>query len=244
MAPRALEAVVDVVVWGSDQPKRQGRSIREPGVLPIGPGDSLRLDVRLQSAMHLYVVWIDAAGELYPVYPWQPGSWDAGLENPGPVDSISLPEKLDTAWPNKGVGGLETLVLLAAPHPLAEISVRPLPDSSKAAPEPAQPASDAAPSDFDLRKVLAELPKAPKQDARLFFEFDQNGALRLGQDRSPQFAQQQLLEDHVQQTRQFIVERLAPRFALVRVLRFANRGPEEEPDRADKPPTDSPKSEP
>jgi len=190
----------------------------------------------------LYVVWIDAAGELYPVFPWQPGSWDAWSENLGPVESISLPEKLDTAWPNKGVGGLETLVLLADPRPLAEVPVKPTPDPSNGAPAP--PATVAEPSGFDLRKVLAELPKAPKQDARLFFEFDQNGALRLGQDRSPQFSQQQLLEDHVQQTRQFIVERLAPRFALVRVLRFANRGPNEEPDPAHKSQTDEPNPKP
>lgn len=224
--PAAFRATLDLSVWGLDQPQRQGRSIREQGVLPIGPRDSLRLDVQLQPAMHLYVIWIDALGELYPVFPWQPGTWEEWSDKQGPVDSISLPEKLDTAWPNQGASGMETIVLLADARPLVVGNDATGVKRSEATGDTDnQPAAE----EFDLRTILAAIPKVPTDEKRMFFEFDERGSVRLGQERSPQFTQPQSLADHIQQTRQFIVERLATRFSLVRIIRFANQGPTASP---------------
>ncbi len=197
-----LAPALELSVWQSGNSARQGRSVRERGTLPISDQDGLRVDVRLRSALYAHLLWIDAQGELYPVYPWRPGEWNGAAEaQPQPVRSISLPEPSDVAWPNSGTAGMETLVLLASPDP---------PDAS-----------------LDFHELLADFPRIPISEDRKLFEFDQDGRLWEELDRSPKFSQSTPIGDHVQQTTQFIRQRLAPHFSVVRVLRFANQGPAE-----------------
>lgn len=186
----------DLSIWRPGDESRQGRSVRERGILPISERDGLRVEVETSPARYVYLLWIDAKGRLYPVYPWRPGEWDE-LQATAAVSRVSLPEAADTAWPNTGETGMETLVLLAANNP--------------------------PPSNVDFMSLLSEFPAIPGSEDRTLFEFDQSGHLRGERERRPQFSGNTPLVDHIQQTRKFIQERLASNFPIVRILRFANQ---------------------
>ncbi|MBM4004371.1 MAG: serine/threonine protein kinase [Planctomycetes bacterium] len=194
--PAAFE--FDIAVWRKGDAKRQGRSIRERGILPIRSLDGIRIEARFPVSTSVWLIWVDARGEAFPVYPWQPGNWDTYPEHAQPVQSLSLPEQVDTAWPNSGVAGMETLVLLAGPL---------------TAPEP-----------IDFRQLFDGLPRFTDDDQRQFFEFDELGNVRSEVDRAPKFDQGRPLDDPVQKTKEFVRQQLAPHFRQVRLLRFANAG--------------------
>ena len=45
-------------------------AVDQPGALPVQSGGAMCLDVRLNEPAFVYLVWIDAAGEIIPLYPW------------------------------------------------------------------------------------------------------------------------------------------------------------------------------
>jgi hypothetical protein len=94
-------------------PHRRNVRLDQPGVLPIKAGDRFRIEVKLNRAAYLYVLWVGSDGRVAPIYPWRPGHWDARLAEERKRDRLDLPAKADQAWEiPAGRPGIETLLLL------------------------------------------------------------------------------------------------------------------------------------
>jgi len=113
--------------------------VNDSAALPVRNGDAVRIEVSLNRPAYVYLLWIDSAGQLRPVYPWRPGDWDQ-REAEAPVSELSLPEMANAGWPLEGPPGLETLLVLAAEKRI--------------------------PHDMDLRSVLSGL-TLPQPDQQL-----------------------------------------------------------------------------
>src|SRR6185312_11831331 len=98
---------------------RHDLSLRDSGALPLRAGDQVRVESEVEPAGYLYVFWIDSDGHADPVYPWQSGTWGTRPGQEQSCGRLSLPEKVNQAWPiGPGSAGMETLVLLVRDTPL------------------------------------------------------------------------------------------------------------------------------
>ena len=68
---------VDIVIYDPNDPHRQNRHLNDPDVLPLKPGDGVAIEAEMSPPAYLYVLWVGADGTVDPVYPWEPGDWDA-----------------------------------------------------------------------------------------------------------------------------------------------------------------------
>jgi serine/threonine protein kinase len=196
------EGFVDVLIYSKDDPSRRNLSIHDPQARPLRSGDQIRLAVQLDRPAWIYLLWIDAAGRVDPVYPWQPGDWAERASAATPVDRIALPEDANLGWPIVGQDGMETVLLLVR--------------------------AEALPDDVDLRALLADLPPQPMPDPRALVWF-KNGELVTGakpgeRTRGPQWFDAQRIDDPVYQTQRQIYERLRGHFDLIVANSFAFEG--------------------
>lgn len=196
-----LRGLVDVLVWDPQDSTRRGITLREPGALPLRANDQIRVRAVLSRAAYIYLLWIDARGQVSPVYPWRPGQWDERPPRESPQEAISLPEQLDEGWRIVGDPGMETLLLLARDAPL--------------------------PPEVDLSRLLTGLKSQPMQDESALVEFEGGQVVTEAQepDRGPQFFEAEQIDDPVLKTQQWLVEKLAPHFPLIRAQSFAHRRP-------------------
>jgi hypothetical protein len=117
-----------------------------------------------------------------------------------PATRVSLPDTADKAWPIKpGQPGMETIMLLARESPL--------------------------PPEFDVKPRLSGLPRPVLQDPRSLVRFDDWVLVQREQsrERGPSFFEVDV-EDPIVRTQALLKERLAPHFAMMRAVSFANRG--------------------
>lgn len=200
LSTQALSGTVDVLIWTPLDESRRGISLRDSGALPLRTGDRIRVDASLSRPAYVYLIWVDSAGKVWPVYPWQAGSWAERPDTESPVDHVVLPQHLDEGWPMGGRPGMETLLLLARDKPL--------------------------PADVDLKKLCGDIPPQPMQDAKSLVEFDKGQVVTNERNRSrgPQFFNPEQIDDPVLQAQQRLAERLEQHFRLVRAVSFANRG--------------------
>jgi len=139
-----LSGEVEIRIWSNSDPSRIGFPLDSPHILPVRAGDGIRVNCTLNRPAYLYLVWIDAHGNLLPLYPWKPGTWDRPSAE-SRRDSLILPEAGEQIWPLEGGSGMETLLLLACDDPL--------------------------PASCDLQALLAGLPKPPPHDPRAMVRF-------------------------------------------------------------------------
>jgi serine/threonine-protein kinase len=93
--------------------------------LPLQKQDMIRVDARMSRAAYLYVLGVDRAGQVLPLYPWEGGEWKRRPREERPTARWSLPPR---DAPDGRFAGLEidegndgmTLVLLARETPLPE----------------------------------------------------------------------------------------------------------------------------
>ena len=196
-----LRGVVDVLVWDIQNPTRRGLTLREPGALPLRANDQVRVRAELSRPAYIYLLWIDAQGQAAPVYPWKPGRWDDRPPEESPLAQISLPAQLDRGWPIAGNPGMETIVLLGRDSPL--------------------------PPEVDLSQLLTGFQSQPMQDESALVEFEGGQVVTETREpnRGPQFFNAEQIDDPVLRTQQWLVEKLAPYFPLIRAQSFAHRGP-------------------
>jgi hypothetical protein len=146
----------------------------------------------------LYVLWIDPQGKVAPVYPWKPGHWESRPAIELPNDHLSLPEAADGAWPiQKGIAGMETLLLLARETPLSP--------------------------QVDLRLLLGDLPQQTEQDARATVWFENGEVIQDDSERGPNFFRVEKIDDPVLVTQRLLKERLQPYFDYSYAVSFANQ---------------------
>jgi hypothetical protein len=198
--PASLEGAINVVIWNPDAPGRQRLNLTDGDALPLRGGDQVRVEAAVNRPVYLYIVWIDSEGLAQPLYPWVPGDWSRFAVVERRASHVSLPERADKAWPIKpGPPGMETVVLLARESPL--------------------------PLEFDLGDRLTGLPRSAPQDSRTLVWFDDWALVEREQsrERGPSFFEVDV-KDPVVRTQALLKERLAPHFAMMRAVSFANRG--------------------
>lgn len=103
----------------------QPLSIDEAGALPIRAGGSMNMEVHLDKAAFIYLVWINSEGKLLPLYPWNTDTLEIkDVSEPFPQRRASKvvfsPLVLGGGWLFGSVGGTETVLLLARRSPLPD----------------------------------------------------------------------------------------------------------------------------
>jgi hypothetical protein len=113
LAAEPLHGVLHLRVGDLDDPDRRNLRIDRPGVLPLKEGDRFRIEARVNRPAYLYLFWIGSDAKVAPIFPWQPGHWDARPTVERKRDRLDLPQDADQAWEiQAGTPGNETLLLL------------------------------------------------------------------------------------------------------------------------------------
>jgi serine/threonine protein kinase len=134
-APAPLEGSIDLkreFVSAVDQQRRIQTRSQSPTEFRIESGNLVQVNAELNRPCYVYLLWIEADGNVVPVYPWVGFQWTQRPETERPEAKVSRPDG-NQGWPVGGPAGIETAVLLARDKPL--------------------------PSDVDFGQLLAGIPK-------------------------------------------------------------------------------------
>ncbi len=115
-----LSGDLSVQVWSpKGQGPKQGWRVEDPESLPVMNGEQVHLQVRLNRAAYVYVLWVTSEGKVLPLYPWTAPKlgFASPLPDPTPTTVVDCPAQLDGGWPVTGVSGLESAFLLRATRP-------------------------------------------------------------------------------------------------------------------------------
>src|SRR5262249_52380372 len=99
-----------------------GRDVREEGVLPLHPGDYVRIAAGLDAKpAHIYIVWLNTEGKLEPVWPWDE-DWKLDPKRDVPRKKVELPKDIvpgtEAAPLTGGPRGIESVMMLVRDQPL------------------------------------------------------------------------------------------------------------------------------
>jgi hypothetical protein len=112
----AAKGKLTVLVRPPDR-KQEPVTLNTPGALPARTGGAMYLEAQLEKPAFVYLIWIDAAGELKPLYPWNNESIEiTDFDQPPPVRRATnrvFSPMLGRDWALDGPPGLETVLLLA-----------------------------------------------------------------------------------------------------------------------------------
>src|SRR5262249_9155572 len=157
----------------------------------------VRVELGMDRPLYVYLLWVNTAGKVAPVYPWRNWHWDERPAEERRVTRLGLPDKApDVGYEmDEGITGMETGVLLARPTPL--------------------------PHDVDLASLLLGLPTQTGQqpDSAAWFE---NG--EVARDRGPRQFDPAVIDDPLLRTQHVLKEKLQPHAAYMRAVSFAFRG--------------------
>src|SRR5207244_2737754 len=101
----------DVLVW--KKPEDLPVRLHQAGVLPLRPGNLLRIEVELNRPAYLYLVYIDSSGKATPLYPWETDDWQKRPAQEAPRDRLRIPDSGKGAPLEPGLAGIESILLLA-----------------------------------------------------------------------------------------------------------------------------------
>ena len=114
--PLGLQLALSACKQGNQQ---RLLALEEAGVLPLRRGDGLRIEARTTRPAYFYVLNLDAAGEVWPMYPWRKNDWeDVAEEKLRDFFCIPDPSAGDAAKLQAGPSGIEAVVVLARDRPL------------------------------------------------------------------------------------------------------------------------------
>jgi serine/threonine protein kinase len=209
-APRAagsgpvdpLSGDLSVRVWSPrGHGPKHGWRVEDSESLPVMNGEEVQLQVRLNRAAYVYLLWVTSEGTVLPLYPWKVPKlgFASPLPDPTPAAVVHCPAQLNGGWTVKGVSGLETALLLARDTPL--------------------------PRDIALDREIGRLPAARRFNLRevVWLEYAQGRPVvrRLDPDhRDLDLDQPQRIDDPILN----MMERLRPHFGLLKAVRFAHQG--------------------
>jgi len=132
-AVTAVAIVVGFVIWfsrptpapldGSIDLKREFRSSLDqkrtietlsesPTAFRIASGNLVQVNAELSRPSFVYILWIEADGNVVPVYPWVDFDWTQRPAGERTVAEVARPDGMQ-GWPVGGPAGIETIVLLA-----------------------------------------------------------------------------------------------------------------------------------
>jgi hypothetical protein len=199
-----LKGVLDVRVWPKGQSDLPGGRRLTAEVLPLKPGDLLRIEATLNRPAYLYLVWLDADGTATPLWPWLDNDWRRrSADRDRPLQAVSLPPEAGRGTelqPDRS--GIQSLLLLARDEPL--------------------------PAGEDLANRFAGLPKQGGLDplrTRLAAWFENGEPVRDEPDRAPiNLSNTQAIEDPVWRMRLLLRGDLRPLFPYTRAVCFTFQG--------------------
>jgi hypothetical protein len=197
-----LSGDLSVQVWSPQgHGPKQGWKVDDSESLPVLNGERVHLQVRLNRAAYVYLLWVTSEGKVLPLYPWSdPKLGFAGpISEPAPTAVVHCPVQLDAGWPVTGVSGLETALLLARETPL--------------------------PQDIVLEREIGRVPASrafsPREVVWLEYARGRPVARRLDLDhRDLGLNETQRIDDPILN----MMERLRPHFGLLKAVRFAHQG--------------------
>ena len=132
--PDAADAPIDgklIVIVRPPQRAVEPLAVEEPGAVPVRSGGIMSLEVHLDQPGCSYLVWIDAEGQVVPLYPWNHDALEVkDVNQPPPArkasQTISNPP-IGSGWKFGKRGGTETVLLLVRRTPLdASVKLGPL----------------------------------------------------------------------------------------------------------------------
>jgi hypothetical protein len=185
------------LLWSQDLRKR-GLRVDEPGALPARSGEQVRLEARFNQPAYAYLLWVDGHGNISAIYPW---GLKKGLPEQVPQQEprevVQFPPGRDGIILEGEEPGLETVLLLARRSPL--------------------------PDGVSLKELIAELPPSPLRDEREWAIVNPDLPVQkrtMGRHRGIDTSQTKAIDDPLLK----LVERLRPQFEVIRALRFAYAG--------------------
>lgn len=121
--PQSLDGKLVVTVRPPEQ-FAEAVSADDAGALPVRAGGIMSLQVQLNQPAYAYLVWIDSAGQVVPLYPWNHETLEVrDVDRPPPArraaDVVYSPP-IGGGWKFGEAGGLETVLLLVRRTPLEE----------------------------------------------------------------------------------------------------------------------------
>ncbi len=209
-APRAkapgpvepLSGELSVQVWSpKGQGPKQGWRVEDSESLPVMNGEEVHLQVRLNRAAYVYLLWVTSEGKVLPLYLWTTPKlgFASPLPDPTPATVVDCPAQLDGGWRVTGESGLETALLLASDTPL--------------------------PRNVALDREIGRLPAARRFNLRevVWLEYAQGRPVAHRFDpnhRDLNLDEPQRIDDPLLK----MMERLRPHFGLLKAVRFAHQG--------------------
>jgi serine/threonine protein kinase len=203
----ALQAVVPLKGYLDAEMSRPGDRLRQyvalsdPASRPMRPGDEIRVKAELNRPAYVYLVWIDSAGEVAPMYPWIDGDW----KRRGPevkAATFELPQ-LNGEWEvwkmGPGKAGLETMVLLCR--------------------------DDVLPTDVDLAGILGQFGPQPLegQDVGAVAWFENGNMVRDEARRAPLVKPVQG-GNPLERFNREVQRRVKGQFGYTRAITYGNEG--------------------
>ncbi len=184
-----------------DGPKH-GVLVDQPGALPVRNGERVHIEVRLNQAAHIALLWISSTGEVQPLYPWDPKK---RFKEPPPTllpaQVVHRPDEVNRGYRVQGPTGLETVLLLVRHSPLpAEVDLEETIGRFAAAPRFSDP------REVNWWEVL------PGQPAGRLARTLHRGTLDVEETETIDAPVLRLLEQ------------LRPHFELIKVVRFTHLG--------------------
>ena len=98
--------------------------LEQPGATPVRTGGNMSLEAQLNQPTFTYFVWLDAAGNVLPLYPWNSQTLEVkDLRQPPPerrATNVVYSPLLGSGWNFGEQTGAETVLLLARRTPLGK----------------------------------------------------------------------------------------------------------------------------
>jgi hypothetical protein len=201
-----FKGYIDIVMTRPGDAVRQRIRLDDPASRPLQVGDQVRVIAKVYRPGYLYVLWIDAQGEVLPVYPWLKGDWKrrrqeqalAGLDLPEESETGGIPIEPDAQ--GKNPQGMESLLLLVRETPL--------------------------PGEVDLAKLLAGLEpqeRAKEEDLLAVAWFENGQVVQNEKERKPNLKDIREADNPLLRLQRTLHERLSKHFAYTRAVMFGNR---------------------
>jgi eukaryotic-like serine/threonine-protein kinase len=93
--PSALAGELIVRVWSKTDEGKRHLKVDEPGALPLLPGESVRVEARLNQPAHIYLLWLDSQGKVALLYPRDDGKFGSRPSGDLAQERVRSPEALD-----------------------------------------------------------------------------------------------------------------------------------------------------
>jgi serine/threonine protein kinase len=196
-----LNGYLDAQMTRPGDALRQNVAFNDPASRPLRPGDEVRVRAELNRPAHVYLVWVDSAGEVTPMYPWIDGDW----KRRGPEEKVTtykLPQ-VNGAWGvwtmGPGKRGLETIVLLCR--------------------------DDVLPPDVDLKGLLGRFGPQPLagQDVGVVAWFENGDVVRNEPLRAP-LAKPVEGGNPLERLNREVQRRVKEHFSYTRAITYGNEG--------------------